>query len=65
MQDIKVQSHDRQNETLVVDFRYYAIGEKDPDEEDYGARIEGSGIARINDQAAIELQALTASVSHS
>lgn len=63
MQDIKVQKYHAEQAAVIVEFTYYAVGERDEDQTHRRFRIDGVGTARIDNQGTTEIQDVTAAVS--
>lgn len=63
MQDVKVQKYNAEQAAVVVDFTYYALGERDDEEMQRRFRIDGTGTGRIDGQGNLEIQNVTAAVS--
>lgn len=63
MQDIKVESYDYDQRTLVAKFSYYSLGARDADQPHRQFRIDGEGSGRIDPEGRVEVLVATATVS--
>lgn len=63
MQDIKVQKYRAEQAAVFVDFTFYALGERDEEQENRRFRVDGTGIGRIDNQGTTEIQDVTAAIS--
>lgn len=63
MQDIKVKTYRSEQAGVVVDFTYYALGERDEEQSHRRFRVDGTGTGRIDNDGSTEIHDVTAAVS--